>query len=162
MERATHPEEVLAVHANEFAKVWFKLSRDYRTFMESALSPLTEGQLVVLEFIMSHDQVKPSDLIEYLATTPAAVTTLLDRMVKNGLVVRQRDERDRRIVWIRMTDKGLSEGKRGVEVRNQFLQSGLDAISSHNQKLLIYLLGKIDITPRDGQDEGDPQNKLAE
>lgn len=150
------------MHANEFAKVWFKLSRDYRTFMESALAPLTEGQLVVLEYIMSHDQVKPSDLIEYLATTPAAVTTLLDRMVKNGLVLRQRDERDRRIVWIRMTDKGISEGKRGVEVRNQFLQNGLDAISSHNQKLLIYLLGRIDIPTRDEEGKDDSTSKLAE
>jgi DNA-binding MarR family transcriptional regulator len=143
------------VHADEFAKVWFKLSRDYRTGLESALTPLTESQLVVLEFIMTHEQVKPSDLIEHLATTPAAVTTLLDRMVKNGLVARQRDEHDRRIVWIRLTDKGRAEGERGIEVRNRFLQQGLDVISRHNQKLLVYLLGKIEF-PRGAapQDQG--------
>lgn len=147
------------MHADDFAKVWFKLTRDYRTSMESALSPLTEGQLVVLEYVMTHKQVKPSDLIEYLATTPAAVTTLLDRMVKNGLVERQRDERDRRIVWIRLTEKGALEGKRGIAIRNRILQGGLDHISHHNQKLLVYLLGKIDFSREKEEAQAD---RLAE
>ena len=47
---------------------------------------------------MSNERMKPSDLIEYLSTTPAAVTTLLDRMEKAELIVRVRDEKDRRIV----------------------------------------------------------------
>lgn len=146
------------MHADEFAKVWFKLTRDYRVGMEAALAPLTESQLVVLEYVMNHDQVKPSDLIEHLATTPAAVTTLLDRMVKNGLVARQRDEHDRRIVWIRLTDKGRAEGERGIAVRNRFLQQGLDGISRHNQKLLVYLMGKIEF-PRETDPIGE---KMAE
>lgn len=134
--------------AEDFAKVWFKLSRDYKTYMEGALAPnLTESQLVVLEYIMTHELVKPSDLIDYLATTPAAITTLLDRMVKNELIVRERDEFDRRIVWIRLTEKGTAEGKRGLDIRNRYLQDGLDAISQHNQRLLVYLLGKMSGEP---------------
>jgi len=130
--------------ANEFMKVWYKLSRDYKTYMEQSLAPdLTEAQLTVLEYVMNHDQVKPSDLIEYLATTPAAVTTLLDRMVKNELIVRQRNEQDRRIVWIRLTEKGRREGERGLRIRDAYIRQGLDRISRHSQQLLIYLLGKM-------------------
>ncbi len=132
------------MYTNEFAKLWFKLSQDLRTHMETQLgTALTESQLNVLEYVLAHDRMKPSDLIHYLATTPAAVTTLLDRMEKNELIERVRDERDRRIVWIHVTGKGREECRRGLELRESFLTSYLGRISAHNQQLLVYLLGKI-------------------
>ena len=132
------------MYSSDFAKVWFKVSRDMRTYMDSQLAPsLTESQLNVLEYLMNHEQVKPSDLIDYVATTPAAITTLMDRMEKNGLIVRERDTSDRRIVWLRLTAKGEAEGKRGLDIRKQFIEQYLSRISSHNQQLLVYLLGKV-------------------
>lgn len=128
----------------EFAKLWWKLSKDLRTHMDIHLSPtLTEGQLTVLELLLGRDRMKPSDFIEFLATTPAAITTLLDRMEKAGLLTRSRDERDRRIVWVKVSDKGRAECLRGTEIRELFLQQYLSRISSHNQQLLVYLLGKV-------------------
>lgn len=130
--------------SNQFAKLWFKLSKDLKLHMEAELAPtLTESQLNLLEYLLSQGQLKPSDLLEYLATTPAAVTTLLDRMEKNELIERVRDEKDRRIVWIHVTDKGKHECRRGLDIREAFLHSYLDRISMHNQQLLVYLLGKI-------------------
>lgn len=132
------------MYSNQFVKLWSKISKDLKTHMEEQLAPaLTEGQLNVLEVLMTQDRMKPSDLLDYLNTTPAAVTTLLDRMEKNELIVRQRDEKDRRVVWIIPTEKGLEECVRGVDVRNDFIHSQLDRISSHNQQLLVYLLGKV-------------------
>lgn len=130
--------------AHDFAKLWFKVSRDMKAHMESQLAPaLTESQLVVIEFITAHERVKPSDLIDYLSTTPAAITTLMDRMEKSGLLIRERDTADRRIVWLKLTDKGRAEGERGVEIRKQFIDAYLSRISSHNQQVLVYLLGKV-------------------
>jgi len=91
--------------------------------------------------------MKPSDLIPFLATTPAAVTMLLDRMEKNNLIRRDRDDQDRRIVWVSLSDKGRMETERGVAIRNDFMNSVLSNISMHNQQLLVYLLGKM-TTPK--------------
>jgi DNA-binding MarR family transcriptional regulator len=91
--------------------------------------------------------MKPSDLIPFLATTPAAVTMLLDRMEKNGLIRRDRDDQDRRIVWVSLSDKGRMETERGITIRNEFMNSVLSNISMHNQQLLVYLLGKM-TTPK--------------
>lgn len=131
--------------SQEFAKCWFKLSKDMKVHMESRLAPgLTEGQLTVLEYLLSSEAlVKPSDLLEFLSTTPAAITTLLDRMERNELIQRERDLADRRIVWIRVTDKGRGETERGKAIRDDFLAQYLSRISAHNQQLLVYLLGKV-------------------
>lgn len=130
----------------QFAKLWGKLSKDLKLQLETELSPsLTEGQLHVLEYLIHEqkDKLKPSDLLDYLSTTPAAVTTLLDRMEKNELIVRERDGKDRRIVWIHVTDKGRAECERGLQAREKLLRTYLNRISAHNQQLLLYLLGKV-------------------
>jgi DNA-binding MarR family transcriptional regulator len=130
--------------AAEFVKIWMKLTKEWNALMEEELAPgLTAGQLEVLELLRSKEPMKPSELLLFLETTPAAVTTLLDRMERSGLVERQRDEADRRIVWIRMTVRGRSEVERGLSVRSDVANRSLDRISAHNRQLLIYLMGKV-------------------
>ncbi|MEF2964246.1 MarR family transcriptional regulator [Paenibacillus sp. M1] len=132
------------MHTAEFARLLNRIVKDYETHMEQELAPaLTMSQLAVLELLEAEGSLKPSDLIPFLATTPAAVTMLLDRMERGELIVRQRDEGDRRIVWVSITDKGKQEAERGVRVREQYLGGVLDRISTHNQQLLVYLMGKI-------------------
>lgn len=132
------------MYADEFSKIWSRLSKDYKNMMDEALAPsLTESQLIVLERISHFDRVKPSDLLQHLETTPAAVTTLLDRMEKNALIIRERDLADRRIVWVSLTSFGQQEMSRGVEIRESYWNDTLSRISAHNQQLLILLLTKL-------------------
>ncbi|EHS57367.1 MarR family transcriptional regulator [Paenibacillus kribbensis] len=132
------------MQTTEFAKIWSRMAKDYKVHMEQQLAPsLTEAQLTVLEVLNEYGRMKPSQLIPYLATTPAAITMLLDRMERNRLVTRFRDVKDRRIVWIVISDQGREEAERGLQIRDNFLGSALNRISQHNQNLLVYLLGKI-------------------
>ncbi|EFM12015.1 transcriptional regulator, MarR family [Paenibacillus curdlanolyticus YK9] len=134
--------------SEDFARLWMKLTREWKLHLEEALAPsLTEGQLNVLELLQQYQPMKPSDLLQYLETTPAAITTLLDRMERNGLIIRNRDDADRRIVWVTMTTKGEQECSRGVEARSAFISTALNRLSSHNQQHLVYLLGKVTNAP---------------
>lgn len=149
-------------NAAEFVKSWTKLTKDWNTQMEAGLAPqLTVGQLEVLELMLIHEPMKPSELLPYLETTPAAITTLLDRMERAGLVERKRDEGDRRIVWVSMTELGKSEVQRGVEVRSAIANHSLDRLSSHNRQLLVYLISKVAGT-RDTNQAGDRQTLAGE
>src|SRR4051794_25980689 len=95
------------MHSVEFARLWMKITKEWKIHLEEELAPqLTEGQLHVLELLLQHQPMKPSDLLQYLSTTPAAITTLLDRMERGGLIVRTRDDNDRRIVWVNVSEKG--------------------------------------------------------
>ncbi|TVY02338.1 MarR family winged helix-turn-helix transcriptional regulator [Cohnella terricola] len=149
-------------HAAEFVKSWTKLSKDWNAQMETELAPqLTAGQLEVLELLQTYEPMKPSDLLPYLETTPAAITTLLDRMERAGLVERNRDEGDRRIVWVTMTELGRAEVERGVAVRSAIVNRSLERISSHNRQLLVYLIGKVSGT-RDSAAAAEPKKDKEE
>lgn len=135
------------MHSTEFSKIWHKILKDYKLHMDSKLAPtLTDAQLTVLELLQERDAMKPSDLAPHLATSPAAVTMLLDRMEKHNLIVRERDASDRRIVWVSITETGQRETLRGLKVEVTFAEA-LDPISSHNQQLLLYLMGKMAVAP---------------
>lgn len=141
-------KEGINVHSSEFSKIWHKILKDYKLHMDSNLAPtLTDAQLTVLELLQERDAMKPSDLAPHLATSPAAVTMLLDRMEKHGLITRDRDAGDRRIVWVSITEIGKEETARGLKIRSDFFAEALDPISSHNQQLLLYLMGKMVVTP---------------
>jgi DNA-binding MarR family transcriptional regulator len=131
-------------NAADFVKSWTKLTKEWNAQMEAELAPqLTAGQLEVLELMKVHEPMKPSDLLPHLETTPAAITTLLDRMERAGLVERNRDESDRRIVWVTMTALGRTEVERGITVRSAIVNRSLDLVSSHNRQLLVYLISKV-------------------
>jgi DNA-binding MarR family transcriptional regulator len=131
-------------NAADFVKSWNKLTKEWNAQMEAELAPqLTAGQLEVLELMLAHEPMKPSELLPFLETTPAAITTLLDRMERAGLVERKRDEGDRRIVWVTMTALGRSEVDRGLAVRSAIANHSLDRVSSHNRQLLVYLMSKV-------------------
>jgi MarR family transcriptional regulator, temperature-dependent positive regulator of motility len=131
-------------NAADFVKSWTKLTKEWNAQMEAELAPqLTVGQLEVLELLKLYEPMKPSELLPHLETTPAAITTLLDRMERGSLVERNRDEGDRRIVWVTMTDLGRTEVERGLAVRSAIVNRSLDLVSSHNRQLLVYLISKV-------------------
>jgi DNA-binding MarR family transcriptional regulator len=52
--------------------------------------------------------VKISDISERMVTRDPDVTRLVDRLIKQGLVRRDRDENDRRVVLVEITAAGLA------------------------------------------------------
>ncbi len=73
---------------------------------------ITGHQFIVLKMIKDHGQMTVSQVAEWLGVSLSAVTALVDRLCKVGLVERHRAEEDRRVVWLEITE----EGRRVVQV----------------------------------------------
>jgi DNA-binding MarR family transcriptional regulator len=73
---------------------------------------LTGSQLLVLNMLGPKGRVSLSDLSERIRAKNSTVTGIIDRMERDGVVVRRRSEEDRRVVYIELTAKGrkLAEG----------------------------------------------------
>lgn len=67
---------------------------------------LTTSQLVVLDLLKSHSAMTPGQIARAMNLTQATVTVLLDRLQALGLVERQRGDRDKRTVQVRLTASG--------------------------------------------------------
>ncbi|MDB5077502.1 MAG: putative MarR family transcriptional regulator [Chloroflexi bacterium] len=68
---------------------------------------LTMPQFKLLLLIASCQGLRVGDLAQRLGVTPPTVTTILDRLVEHGLVRREDDPVDRRLVIARLTAEGM-------------------------------------------------------
>ena len=67
---------------------------------------VTLPQLVILDLLEREGESKMTDLANFTNVTTAAMTGIIDRLVRDGYVERAHDTRDRRIVNIKLTSKG--------------------------------------------------------
>ena len=67
---------------------------------------LTGPQLTVLKMLEGVGDLSLSELSDRIRAQNSTVTGIIDRMEREGLVVRARSTEDRRVVRIRLTEKG--------------------------------------------------------
>lgn len=72
----------------------------------SATTGMTPSQLLVLQEIEQRGEATPSLIASVLQFGQPTVTSIVDRLVANGLVTRQRGATDRRQMLLRVTDRG--------------------------------------------------------
>lgn len=75
-----------------------------------------------------------------LGVTLSAITALINRLHRMGLVSRERREKDRRQVWISITPKGLQVLNDVEERRNLLLAVYLSRVPENERQQLLELL----------------------
>jgi DNA-binding MarR family transcriptional regulator len=101
---------------------------------------ITNEQWRVLACIGSRGSLRPSDLASLLERSPNSISMLVDRMVKAGLVRRTRDRKDRRTVFVSLTDKGKEAIEPAVPAGWEFIHKILSVLSYDDQRALADML----------------------
>ena len=105
---------------------------------------LTAGQLRTLLLLFTNGPTRMSDISSALGVSMATATGVIDRMVERGIVVRESDPNDRRIVLCRMSPEGEklvsglwhSWSKRGEEMLRALDRPKLLAVRAMLEALL--------------------------
>jgi Transcriptional regulators len=83
------------------------------------------------------------ELAKELLVTQPAVTALIDSLEERGLVERTRSNEDRRVVFVRITEKGSQVLKEIVEKRKEFMRRMTQALSQDELAQLVNILTKL-------------------
>ena len=102
---------------------------------------ITDTQYVVLRALRKAP-CNTSFLAHMLGVTLSAVTALINRLHRMGLVTRERQEKDRRQVWISITPKGMQVLKDVEDRRNLLLAVYLSRVPEEEREQLLELLKK--------------------
>jgi len=104
---------------------------------------LTGPQLTVLKMLEGLGDLSLSELSERIRAQNSTVTGIIDRMERESLVVRTRSTEDRRVVKIKLTDKG-SKIARAIAVEPmEIFRGALDGLSAGETRDLLKILTKI-------------------
>jgi len=77
--------------------------KEYKTIKEGGL---TVSQFSVLEVLYHKGDLKIQDIIEKTLSTGGNMTVVIENLVKDGLVIRYKDQEDKRVNLISITEKG--------------------------------------------------------
>ena len=104
---------------------------------------LTGPQLTVVKMLEAFGPLSLSELSERIRAQNSTVTGIIDRMEREGLVVRERSKEDRRVVNIRLTPKGDAIA-RAIPIEPMVVfREALGSLSAGEMRDLMKILTKL-------------------
>jgi DNA-binding MarR family transcriptional regulator len=104
---------------------------------------LSVAQLVVLELVASEDRVLPTAIAKGAGVGHATATSLIDKLQRRGLVMRTRGKRDRRHVWVSITDEGRDLLSRAPNPLQRTYSEQFEKLPDWEQAMIVATLEKV-------------------
>ncbi|SFE67127.1 DNA-binding transcriptional regulator, MarR family [Paenibacillus algorifonticola] len=101
------------------------------------------SQFKLLYWLKQGGQQRVSDLAEKMCISAAAITGLADKLSAEGNIDRVRDEEDRRVVYIDITDKGKATLDQISDDQKETLSMMLDCLAPEDIAHLKRIFRKL-------------------
>jgi len=118
-------ERTIRIEEN-LRRVCYKIKKKGREILNDV--DITPPQFEALQYLIKEDNLTIGELSTKMYLACSTVTDLLDRMERNELVKRVKDENDRRIVRISVLQKGHDLIKLVMENRVNYVESILSEL----------------------------------
>jgi DNA-binding MarR family transcriptional regulator len=109
----------------------------------SKTSGLTSPQILLLRAINKKGRVTIGELAKDIVLSQATVTTILDRLVTRGLVVRERSTTDKRKVHALLTDLGAETLKNAPRPLQEDFARQFGNLNDWEQTMIISSLQRV-------------------
>jgi len=126
MEKHTLEEKVISIEENFRRASWIVKLKGREILGEFDITP---PQFDALYTLFKNKNLTIGELSSKMYLACSTVTDLLDRMERNELVVRVKDEKDRRVVRIRVLEKGQNMIEGVLANRRKYISETLEGLS---------------------------------
>lgn len=113
-----------------------------------ALAPLdlTAQQLKILSIVYfsNEERVTVNRIKEQMIDAQSNVSRLLNKLMDKSLIIKTRDHIDQRIVYVSITELGISNMCEGKQLMDQVMQV-FNQLSAEQQEQLKQILNNIDV-----------------
>ena len=117
-----------------------KMGAAWHKKMEQSISG---SQVTILFHLNAAGPQKFSALAERLCITPGAVTSLSDKLMSAGYAERKRDEEDRRVVYLEITEEGRELVKKLKKDIKDVVKSFFEGVSDEDLEHLTRIYKQI-------------------
>jgi DNA-binding MarR family transcriptional regulator len=112
--------------------------------MAEAMEDVTASQLEALTLLhQGEGGLSMHELAEALGITPSSATQMVDRLVRLGLVDRLREEEDRRLVRVQLSEDARQRFEDMMRLHLRSLAAVTEALSDPDLSTLVDLLARI-------------------
>lgn len=109
----------------------------------NTIGDLTYSQFAVLEVLYHLGPLTPGEVSQKVLKSGSNMTTVIDNLERDGLVRRQRDAKDRRVIHIHLTEAGSSKLEAVLPGHVAALVEEFSVLSAKEQEILGQLCKKL-------------------
>ena len=102
----------------------------------------SKAELFLLLLLVRRQECTMSELAEGIHVPMSTATGMADRLVRRGYVNRERSEDDRRIVVLRLSEKGLEAAAQFKVVLSRYIALVAEDLTTEEQQALVSIVMK--------------------
>ena len=142
---ATPPEPETRSEIDSIVETIIYLYTESRRLTKGLASQfgLTGPQLTVIKLLETFENLSLSSLSERIRAQNSTVTGIIDRMEREGLVRRERSTTDRRVVHIRLSEKGQKLAKQIQVEPMEIFRGALQSLTHADLRDLLRIMNKL-------------------
>ncbi|KON86409.1 MarR family transcriptional regulator [Sporosarcina globispora] len=130
---------------DRYIAVSFSVEKKAASLVKNQIgSDLTNDQHFTLRYINQVGSCTSSELAEVFDVKKSAITAMITRMWEKGLIQRTRDENDRRVVYLTLTDKGNELYAKAEEKIHNLVESLINKFDQAEIHQFIETFEKLD------------------
>lgn len=119
-----------------------------REFVKREKNELSTGrisfpQMVALDLLSQRPRVKMTEIAHALSVQLSTATPLVDRLVRQGMAARRRDEKDRRLVWVNATAKGRKVIENILREKQASIRAIFGSVTEDERAQYLSVLKKV-------------------
>ena len=118
----------------------FKIADDITIANAPKLNP---SDVQAILFIRQHDRCTANDVAGFLGVVPTTNSAIIDRLVRRGLLARNRTDTNRRIVQLSLTKEGHETAEAIIAEQNAHCAQMLDRLDSDERMHFVAAMTKI-------------------
>nr|WP_084797933.1 MarR family transcriptional regulator [Neobacillus mesonae] len=93
---------------NRYISISFQVHKKAESLIKCQIgNDLTNDQHYILRYIHQAGSCTSTELAEVFEVNKSAITAIINRMADRNLIERTRDENDRRVVYLTLTEEGI-------------------------------------------------------
>ena len=88
----------------------------------------------ILRIIYRHQSCTVKNILQEVSLSPSATTTALNHLEDEGLIIRSRNNNDRRTVWITLSESGEQIARQMIDNRQLLVNQLFNHLSEEDKK----------------------------
>jgi DNA-binding MarR family transcriptional regulator len=110
---------------------------------ELATGRISFPQMVALDLLAQRSRVKMTEIAHALSVQLSTATPLVDRLIREGMAARSRDDKDRRLVWVTPTAKGRKVLNNILREKQASIRAIFGALTEEERAQYLCVLKKV-------------------
>jgi DNA-binding MarR family transcriptional regulator len=104
---------------------------------------ITVKQIGYLKTIDEHGDVTFSRLAKITSNSKPTITEMINKFVVMDCVYRERSQDDKRILYVRLTEKGRTLAQADKCAVSRLIERVMDSLDENEVRILVEILGKV-------------------